>query len=257
MIRGGGLTACDQYPPVLSFGAGVNSTALAILLVNEGWRGHIVLSETGTEWPDTYCFMTMFEDTWLKPRGLSITRLGAEWRGKPFSMSLIERCEQKHAIPLATLRWCTAEYKSKPIERWCKAQNLDNQIDAMIGIAADESHRAMSRTRPLVDRGIDRDRCIKIIRAEGLDVPRKSGCYICPFQRVSQWKELWERHPELYARAERLENVPRKKPGRTPNITLDISGKTTLAMRRLAFESQMELFDDEEYLEYRPCQCHL
>ncbi len=31
----------------------------------------------------------------------------------------------------------------------------------------------------------------------------------------------------------------------------------TLAQRRLAFESQMELFDDEEYLEYRPCQCHL
>jgi hypothetical protein len=33
---------------VLSFGGGVNSVALAILLVNEGWRGHIVFADTGT-----------------------------------------------------------------------------------------------------------------------------------------------------------------------------------------------------------------
>ncbi len=243
-------------PPVLSFGAGVNSTALAILLVNEGWRGHIVFSDTGTEWPDTYCFMTMFENTWLKPRGLSITRLGAEWRGKTFSMSLIERCEWKHTIPLIHLRWCTGEYKVKPLERWYASHGLVNETDVMIGIAADESWRMGTRCRPLVDHHIDRDGCAAIIHTEGLDIPRKSGCYICPFQRNSQWRELWERYPELYARAQALENSPRRMPGRD-GLVLDAAGKTTLAMRRLAFESQMELFDDEEYLEYRPCQCHL
>ncbi len=30
----------------ISYGAGVNSTALAILLVNEGWRGDIVFVDT-------------------------------------------------------------------------------------------------------------------------------------------------------------------------------------------------------------------
>lgn len=39
---------------IVSFGAGVNSTALAILLVNEGWRGPIVFADPGAEWPETY-----------------------------------------------------------------------------------------------------------------------------------------------------------------------------------------------------------
>ena len=32
---------------LLSFGGGVNSTALAILLINEDWRGPIVFADTG------------------------------------------------------------------------------------------------------------------------------------------------------------------------------------------------------------------
>lgn len=32
---------------LISFGAGVNSVAMTILLVNEGWRGPIVFCDTG------------------------------------------------------------------------------------------------------------------------------------------------------------------------------------------------------------------
>jgi len=38
---------------MLSFGAGVNSTALAILLINEGWRGPIVFADPGCDRFDT------------------------------------------------------------------------------------------------------------------------------------------------------------------------------------------------------------
>jgi len=68
---------------MLSFGAGVNSTALAILLINRGWKGEIVFSDTGCEWPDTYCFMDYFENEWLRPHGLEIVRLkGMPWHRK-------------------------------------------------------------------------------------------------------------------------------------------------------------------------------
>jgi hypothetical protein len=244
-----------NYPPVLSFGGGVNSTALAILLVNEGWRGHIVFSDTGTEWPDTYCFMDYFEREWLKPRGLSITRLGKEWRIGQYKVNLLEYCQWRKMIPFQKNRWCTQDYKVKPMQRWCRANGMDNEADVMLGIALDESWRMASRVRPLVNRRIDRTGCVAIIQAEGLDTPRKSGCYICPFQRIGQWRELWERYPLLFTQAESLEAESSARRGKLS--TYDGSGKTTLAMRRLAFESQMELFDDEEYLEYRPCQCHL
>jgi 3'-phosphoadenosine 5'-phosphosulfate sulfotransferase (PAPS reductase)/FAD synthetase len=86
---------------LISFGGGVNSTAMAIMLVNEGWRGPIVFSDTGCEWPETYCFMDMFESEWLKPRGLEITRIGAEWRTEAREGSLVEYCEAHGMVPLA------------------------------------------------------------------------------------------------------------------------------------------------------------
>lgn len=246
------------YPPVLSFGGGVNSTALAILLVNEGWRGHIVFSDTGTEWPDTYCFIDYFDKEWLEPRGLSITRLGAEWRASTYwKPSLIDKCLASGRLPLAHPRWCTTHYKIEPMHRWMKAQGCEPETE-MVGIALDEAWRMPSRCRPLVDRGVDRAGCVSIIQAEGLDVPRKSGCYICPFQRDSQWRELWRRYPELYAKGEELEQLMEAKRGRV--TTLDVAGEVSLSQRRQRYEAQMTLLSEtemDEMMEYRPCQCQL
>jgi hypothetical protein len=52
---------------------------------------------------------------------------------------------------------------------------------------------------------IDRQECIEIIKAHGLPVPIKSGCYICPFQRIAQWRKLRAEHPELFCAARKLE----------------------------------------------------
>lgn len=242
---------------ILSYGAGVNSTALAILLINQGWKGQIVFSDTGTEWPDTYCFMDYFESAWLKPRGFGIVRLkGTPWhrKGKNLGIqgcSLIEYCEASCVIPLAAMRWCTSEWKVRPIKRYTNGDR------GMLGIAADEVRRKGDALRPLVEMGIDRQGCVDIIASEGLPIPRKSGCYICPFQRNEQWRELWENHPDLFQRAMRLEeNTPRSKSGRW-HATLDPQGKITLRQRKLAYESQMTLpeIDMDALLAYKPCIC--
>jgi len=239
---------------ILSYGAGVNSTALAILLVNEGWRGSIVFADTGAEWPDTYCFMDYFQTEWLKSRRLEIVRLkGKPWQTRADGIGLIEYCEQAKIIPLAAIRWCTAEWKVEALQRWADGR------DYMIGIAAEENHRQPDMVRPLVDWGIDRDGCREVIEAESLSVPRKSGCYICPFQRDSQWRELWERYPELFDRAMMLEeSVVRGNPGGAM-ATIDPSRKVTLRMRKLAYESQMILpeVDMDDLRRYQPCMCGL
>jgi len=245
----------------ISFGAGVNSTAMTIMLVNKGWRGPIVFSDTGTEWPDTYCFMDMFEKDWLRPRGLEIVRLGGEWRSPSKAMSLLEHCEQYGVTPRAYPRWCTAGYKVLPLNRWCKEHGI-GQEGVLLGIAVDERHRMPDRIRPLVDHEITRAGCVDIIVAEGLSVPRKSGCYICPFQRDQQWRDLWERYPELYARAEMLERPPRKKKGRAgmpTGLVIDPAGKMTLVMRRRRYESQstMPFLEDPNLLLAKPCICGL
>ncbi len=251
------MTTCTILDPeILSFGGGVNSTALAILLVNRGWRGHIVMADTGAEHLETYCYMRMFEAEWLKPRRLEITMLkGLPWQRVHGGETLIEHCERRALIPMSAVRWCTVDWKIDPLARYAQHIGAERML---IGIAADEAHRQKDRICPLVDEGITRKGCIEIIKAEGLDVPQKSGCYICPFMRTSQWRGLWERHPDLYERAAKLEELSSEKRGRF--ATFDPDGKRTLRDLARGFKSQSTMFDADEWVdlqEYKPCMCTL
>ena len=243
---------------VLSYGAGVNSSAMAIMLINQGWKGQIVFSDTGTEHPETYCWMDYFEKEWLRPRGFEIIRLkGLPYHRVKGGISLIEYCELAHKIPMAAIRWCTTEWKVDPLRRWCVENNTPEQL---IGIAADESHRMIGKNRPLVDAGITREGCIKIIESEGLSVPRKSGCYICPFQRDSGWKQLWQDHPDLFERAAKMEENAGKGLGDGYIAHLDPGDSKTLRQKQYAFEHQIPMFDQVDYddlLRFRPCICEI
>jgi hypothetical protein len=230
---------------------------MTILLVNEGWRGPIVFADTGCEWPDTYDYMERFEREWLAPRGMGIERLGEAYRalvpGRD-RRSLIAFCEDYAATPFPATRWCTQGWKTDPINHWAKAQGITVQH---VGIAADESHRQPTKSRPLCERGITRQGCVEIIQAEGLDVPQKSGCWICPFQRHEQWRELWRRYPDLYERAARLEELSTARRGGVVTM-LDPSQRYTLRQRLTIIEQQTTMFDDSELddlLIYKPCLC--
>jgi hypothetical protein len=103
--------------------------------------------------------------------------------------------------------WCTHKFKIKPLMQYFKPPAY-----SMLGIDAGEAHRAkivsekgIENRYPLVEAGISRDGCKEIIRAHGLPVPQKSGCFICPYQRQGQWKRLRAKHPDLFCRAEQLE----------------------------------------------------
>ena len=112
----------DSHNEMISFGAGVNSVAMTIMLVNDGWRGPIVFADPGAEHPDTYCYIEYFEREWLKPRGLEVTRVSPELTPElyppSYRMSIIDKCELKQIVPIMLNRWCTTEYKRKPLRSW-------------------------------------------------------------------------------------------------------------------------------------------
>jgi hypothetical protein len=221
----------------ISFGGGVNSVAMTVMLVNEGWRGPIVYAETGCEWPETDSYVEMFERDWLAPRGLSIARLGAEWRSKETQLPLLDYCEQRRIVPSHARRWCTTDWKRRPLVRWQKAHGVRAPL---VGIAADESHRARAEMEcPLCDRHVTRQSCKDIIVAEGLPVPPKSGCVMCFFQGVEQWRRLWEKHPGLFERVARLDDAvyakgytllqdTRKRPIRLRTLAAGFAAQDTL-----------------------------
>lgn len=228
--------------PVLAFGGGINSSALAILLVQRGWRGHIVFANTGAEWPETYQFVFRHFRPWLRQHGLDLITLGREYRSRRYSLPLPVAMRKYRMIPLARARWCTTEYKIRPMHRWLSQKGFQ-ESDVMIAIAADEAHRQPDKIRPLVDWGISRDDCARIIIDSGLPLPPKSGCWMCPFQSRTQWRFLRLRHPNLFALALELEQIT--------GATFDPSGELPLA----SYVCQNELFDWSEL--YQPCLCRV
>ena len=85
---------------ILSYGAGVNSTAIIALgiLKEIPMPDYIVFSDTGAEYPYTYKYMGYLEN-----QGIKITYL----TGGNKEMTLIEWCQMKNFIPSRMNRWCT------------------------------------------------------------------------------------------------------------------------------------------------------
>jgi 3'-phosphoadenosine 5'-phosphosulfate sulfotransferase (PAPS reductase)/FAD synthetase len=235
---------------MISFGGGVNSVAMTILLVNEGWRGPIVFADTGGEHPETYCYMEYF-GKWLEKRGMGITHLepGSECHNGRAIVTLENYCRLAGLVPFMAARWCSREWKRGPLERWRK--KIAHEV-TLIGFCADEPRRF--RDDPAVRyplENVTRGECARIIRAEGLEVPPKSSCFFCPMQSNAEWKRLAFEHPDLYERAAQLERNATEKRGKW--ITLDASEVSLDQMRERRWEGQAEM----DLSEWLPCLCAL
>jgi hypothetical protein len=118
------------------------------------------------------------------------------------------------AAPLR--RQCTREYKIEPIEKRVRAllgyqprkRIPVGSATALIGISREEATRMKpSRTRwienawPLVDAGLRRPDCVRILAEAGLPEPKKSACVFCPYHNDTYWGSLKADHPVEFARA--------------------------------------------------------
>ena len=246
----------------VSFGAGVNSIAMVIMLAEQGWRGPIVFADTGGENPKTYCYMNYFEREFLKPRGLEIVTLSPATHpdlyvdkrvGGPTGVNTLEDyCLKSGIIPFLAVRWCSGEFKRKPLEKWRTVHGIDRTL---LGICSDEPGRVHyndpSVRYPLVEAGINRKECMRIVQRAGLEVPPKSGCFFCPGQSLGQWRALYYEYPDLYERAAILEENASARCRK--QVTLDPNGVTVREKARKRWESQ-EQMDLSSWL---PCVCAL
>lgn len=227
---------------VISFGGGVNSVAMTIMLYERGERWPIMFADTGVEQPETYCYLETF-DVWLKEKyGTKVVRVS---RGE----SLEDYCIQRNLVPSAGFRWCTDKFKKRPLEKYAGKNCV-----FLVGIAADEAHRAKPfsfREYPLVDECITRDGCKQIIRDAGLPIPKKSGCYFCPFQPFAEWKRLYEKYPDKWERAKQMEESARLA-GRGM-ATFIPNGTALLQLEQIFQQKSLGYPDVPE--DYMSCMC--
>lgn len=184
----------------LSFGGGVNSTALMLLLYDRNDKFETIFVNHGGDYPETYRYVN-----YLRDQGFDITEIIPNVEG--FN-TIYDYCFNKQIIPSRLFRWCTDKFKIKPIHKY-----IDYPCTMFIGIGYDELKRAVEskvksihNVYPLVNNEMDRNNCIDLIRDNGLKIPYKSGCWFCPFMKRSEIRSLFINHRDLYDRVISMEH---------------------------------------------------
>jgi Phosphoadenosine phosphosulfate reductase family len=217
---------------VLSYGGGVNSVALMILLVRERLPlDEVVFADTGGEIPETYAYVDITRK-FLEPHGVPFTTVAKK------GPSLYENAWRRRVLPSAIWRWSTRDYKVNPILRHYRS--LGGHVNQYLAIAYDEVERMkdsrvdyVTNLYPLVDRRVRRADCVALIRDAGLPVPPKSSCFFCPFGSLDRWRWLHETHPDLYAKAMELEEHSKHFPSQRLTDQA-FRHNTNLSLRTLA-----------------------
>jgi len=218
---------------VISYGGGVQSTALVVLALSEQWRVdeivHVDLMDA--ESPATREYVARFREWLQREHGRDITIIERNmyrdmldnpgftpvpWRARDGSFMLS--------------RQCTRQYKVAPLQRYLYDRYPGECIRLMLGISVDEYHRMrdssaarIEHAYPLVDRRLARWHCREVVERAGLPVPWKSSCWLCPYRSVrSQWL-LVQRYPDLVGMARALEdriNAERRRRGQDEIVVL-------------------------------------
>ncbi|GFH74079.1 phosphoadenosine phosphosulfate reductase [Streptomyces diastaticus subsp. diastaticus] len=214
---------------VISYGGGVQSTALLVLAARREIDFRTFLfANVGddSEHPATLAYVREIAIPYAMRAGLDIHELKRRRRDGA-SETLMQRLNRPdtRSIPIPVRmangapgrRNCTADFKIKVVGRWLREHGATAEEPAAvgIGISVDEIHRANRRRReahedieyPLLDLGLRRDDCERIIAEAGLPVPPKSSCFFCPFRTVGAWRHQRRHEPELFAQSVRLEET--------------------------------------------------
>ena len=193
---------------IANCGIGVNSVA-GILHYGIDAYDEIIFSDTGSEKPETYEYLKFLTEK----KGWKITVINDH-----FGKSLYDYYTERKTYPTPAFRDCTGKFKISPIKRYLRKKYGKKEIFLSdIFISYEEFHRMKTSdvkyqklNYPLVTDKIDRDACIKIITDAGYPIPIKSGCFMCPFSKKSDWIDLKLKHPELWEDALKLERLGQK-----------------------------------------------
>jgi hypothetical protein len=223
----------------VSYGGGVQSTALLVLAA----QGRIdfdlfLFANVGddSEHPTSLRYVREIAAPYAEANGLTITELSKQpTRGRfagqteTLYQRLMHPDSQSPGIPVRFVsgapgnRSCTVDFKIKVVAKELKRLGATKERPATValGISTDEIQRAKPgtddrepvqfRTYPLLDLGISRIECKRIIAEAGLPVPPKSSCYFCPYHSIEAWRDLKRNEPELWKKSIDLEQTLRDR----------------------------------------------
>jgi hypothetical protein len=188
----------------IAFSLGVESTTMCLLY---GKGATAIFTDTGSEHQELYDRLALVEpvlkaihggDFTIKVIKPTLVSKGIECH------SLQEHIEAKKFMPSGQKRFCTVEWKIKPMDAFLKSQG---ECELLIGFNADEEPGAdrtgnLMRCKnvhyryPLYEDGHTREDCQALLRAEGLhpDYPvymARGGCKFCFYKSEDEYKAMY------------------------------------------------------------------
>lgn len=227
-----------QRVVVLSLGAGIGSSAMALLVDNRrlpnvprpDWA---IFADTQSEPPHVYETVE-----WLRERlsfpvhTVTAGNLGANTWKALNGLPVPERGHHKAGyidLPVFTRkgigrRQCAGFYKIAPIKRKIRelAGSKPPRLQAVqyLGISSDEPRRIktsrqkwLANRYPLHEHGWSRLDCRNYLDRYYPGNPvRRSACYFCPFHTSAEWLEIRELYPDLYQDALNMDQALAQHP---------------------------------------------
>lgn len=189
----------DQVKHVVGLSGGKDSTAMALLLVEREPREYeFICNETGNELPEMV-------DHWKKLEDM----LGSQIIRVRHSRDLIEEIRHQKMLPSVFARWCTRILKIEPTIAYM--DSLPDGSTLYVGLRADEEPRRgiysedMVIDFPLRRHNMGEDDVWAYLARRGVDIPKRTDCAMCPYQRLGEWRDLWNENRQMYIEAVQLE----------------------------------------------------
>ncbi len=231
----------ERSPVIVSWGAGVDSTAMLLNLARRKERPDLIIfADTGAEKASTMAYLPVMRE-WLAAVGfppLTVVRRSGCHGKHGYYETLEQECFTKRMFPsLAYHRnhSCATKWKVEPSERYIKAWEparlawiYGMPVTQLIGFE-NEKHEIARCNRlpandryeyrmPLIEWGWTRARCVSEIENDPLlreiaarhgvpTVPPKSACYFCPASKPEELVQLNRTEPNLLRKAIELEQL--------------------------------------------------
>ncbi len=205
----------NERPLQVAYGMGNDSTAMLIGMKDRGVRPDSVLfADTGAERSRTYAYLNVMNE-WLVSVGFPeitvVTYQPKNFKNYPAYGTLEENCLTNGTLPSLAFGFssCSQKWKAQPQEKfnktwplavaaWAQGEKVTKAIGYDSG-TRDCERSGSFQTRPdakykywfpLQEWGWDREACIAVIEKEGLPVPGKSSCFMCPAMKEWEVEEL-------------------------------------------------------------------
>lgn len=188
---------------VAALSGGHDSTIMSLMLKEREPRQYAyVITPTGDELPEMFAHWRMLAE---RLGGPLIPIMGG---------TLSSTIAAQGMLPNHRARFCTRIIKIMPYRHFLKEQAMVGPVVSYIGLRADELGRAggayddidgVTMRFPLREWGMGEDEVQAGLAERGVKCPDRTDCGLCYHQRLGEWFELWQNHPDHYLKGEIME----------------------------------------------------